>query len=81
MVLVIRMASAAITMVIWSAWAIPSVEVAVSKTLQIGIVQVVAKMNLFLEIWIILGDDLKCVYKYVLYYSRFTPVFVSASLL
>jgi hypothetical protein len=40
MVLVIRMVSAAITMIIWSTWAIPSVEVAVSKTLHIGIVQV-----------------------------------------
>ena len=41
MVLVIRMVSGAITMVIWSTWAIPSVEVTVSSALQIGIVQVV----------------------------------------
>ena len=41
MVLVIRLVGGATTMIIWSTWAIPSVEVAVSKALQIGIVQVV----------------------------------------
>ena len=40
MVRVIRMVNAAITMIIWSTWAIPWVEVAVANALQIGIVQV-----------------------------------------
>ena len=40
-VLAIRAVSGAITMITWSTWAIPSVEVAVSNALQIGIVQVV----------------------------------------
>jgi len=48
-ILVIRVVCGAVTMITWSTWAIPSVEVAVSNALQIGIVQVV---ETYLEITI-----------------------------
>ena len=49
MVMIIRMVNAAITMIIWSTWAIPWAEVDVSNSLQIGIVQVSEINKLYLR--------------------------------